>query len=65
MMLSMVAAGAASTVVDTRVIGVVSGVLSGSTGVVWLTANAFGKLRETPQTGVEPDEIEVHGEPNG
>jgi MFS family permease len=65
MMLSMVAAGAASTVVDTRVIGVVSGVLSGSTGIVWLTANAFGKLRETPQTGVEPDEIEVHGEPNG
>lgn len=63
MMLSMAAAGAASTSWSPRTIGVVSGLLSSSTAFFWLWANWTGRLPEPAVDGVAPDEIEVHGDP--
>jgi len=63
MMLSMAGAGAASTSWSPRSIGVVSGLLSSSTAFFWLWANWTGRLPEPAREGVEPEEIEVHGDP--
>jgi MFS family permease len=63
MMLSMAGAGAASTNWSPRTIGVVSGLLSSSTAFFWLWANWTGRLPEPAREGVEPEEIEVHGDP--
>ncbi|HEX5229952.1 MAG TPA: MFS transporter [Bryobacteraceae bacterium] len=63
MMLSMAGAGAASTSWSPRTIGVVSGLLSSSTAFFWLWANWTGRLPEPARAGVEPEEIEVHGDP--
>lgn len=63
MMLSMAGAGAASTSWSPRTIGVASGLLSSSTAFFWLWANWTGRLPEPARAGVEPDEIEVHGDP--
>ena len=63
MMLSMAGAGAASTVWSPRTIGVWSGLLSSSTAFFWLWANWTGRLPEPAREGVEPEEIEVHGDP--
>lgn len=63
MMLSMAGAGAASTNWSPRSIGVVSGLLSSSTAFFWLWANWSGRLPELAREGVEPDEVEVHGDP--
>ena len=46
-----------------RVIGAWSGVLSSLTGVFWAWANFAGKLPEPELAGVDPDEVEVHGDP--
>jgi MFS family permease len=63
MMLSMAGAGVASQTWSPRTIGVVSGLLSSSTAFFWLWANWTGRLPEPAREGVEPDEIEVHGDP--
>ncbi|MCL6544641.1 MAG: hypothetical protein K6T61_05400, partial [Bryobacteraceae bacterium] len=57
------AAGFASEYWDPRQIGLWSGILSGSTAVVWSWLNLAGRLPEPPREGVEPREVEVHGEP--
>ena len=63
MMLSMMGAGIASQSVSPRVIGVWSGVLSSTTAIFWAWANWKGRLPEPRPEGVEPEEIEVHGDP--
>ena len=63
MMLSMAGAGIASTSWSPRAIGAVSGILSSTTAFFWLWANTTGRLPEPELAGVEPDEIEVHGDP--
>lgn len=63
MMVSMTVAGLASDHVDPRVIGAWSGVVSSSTAIFWAWANWRGRLPEPELAGVEPEEIEVHGDP--
>jgi hypothetical protein len=63
MMLSMLGAGIASQTWSPRAIGVVSGLLSSSTAFFWLWANWTGRLPEPEKAGVDPDEVEVHGDP--
>jgi MFS family permease len=63
MMVSMMAAGIASTSYSPRTIGAWSGVLSSSTALFWSWLNLSGKLPEPPAEGVEPEEVEVHGGP--
>jgi len=63
MMISMALAGAASLTINPRTIGSVAGLLSASTAFFWGWANWRGKLPEPPRAGVEPEEIEVHGDP--
>jgi MFS family permease len=63
MMLSMAGAGVASASWSPRSIGVVSGLLSSSTAFFWLWANWSGRLPEPARLGVEPEEVEVHGDP--
>jgi predicted MFS family arabinose efflux permease len=63
MMLSMAAAGIASQSVSPRTIGAWSGVLSSTTALAWGYLNLKGRLPEPAPEGVEPEEVEVHGEP--
>jgi len=63
MMISMAIAGAASEKVDPRTIGAAAGCLSASTAFFWAWANWSGKLPEPVLAGVEPEEVEVHGDP--
>jgi predicted MFS family arabinose efflux permease len=63
MMVSMALAGLASQTVSPRTIGTVAGCFSASTAVFWGWANWRGKLPEPAPTGVEPEEVEVHGDP--
>jgi MFS family permease len=70
MMISMTLAGAASVSLpgsaawNARAIGAVAGVLSSTTAIFWWWANATGRLPEPPRDGIDPTELEVHGEPN-
>jgi MFS family permease len=63
MIVSMAGAGVASQTWSPRTIGVWSGLLSSSTAFFWLWANWTGRLPEPALEGVEPEEIEVHGDP--
>lgn len=63
MMVSMSVAGWASDHASPRVIGSVAAVFSTSTAFWWGWANFAGKLPEPALDGVDPAEIEVHGEP--
>lgn len=63
MMLSMGGAGVASESWSPRMIGVASGLLSSSTAFFWLWANWTGRLPEPARVGVEPEDVEVHGDP--
>jgi MFS family permease len=63
MILSMASAGVGSQVWGPRTVGLVSGLLSSSTAFFWLWANWTGRLPEPAREGVEPEEIEVHGDP--
>ena len=62
MMPRMGAAGVASDHVSPRVIGLWSGVLSSSTAIFWAWGNLAGRLPEPALEGVQPDEVEVHGD---
>jgi MFS family permease len=64
MMVSMVGAGVASVGTDPRVIGVVAGCLSSTTALAWGWAESRGLLPEPAEEGVDPSEIEHHGEPH-
>jgi hypothetical protein len=63
MMLSMTLAGIASQYWNPRTIGALAGVLSSTTAIFWGWANLTGRLPEPVMEGLDPDEIEVHGEP--
>jgi len=63
MMISMMLAGIASQFYDPRAIGACAGVLSSTTAIFWGWAHWSGRLPEPACEGVEPDEVEVHGEP--
>jgi MFS family permease len=63
MMISMAIAGVASEKVSPRSIGAIAGCFSASTALFWAFANWAGKLPEPVLAGVEPEEIEVHGDP--
>ncbi len=63
MLVSMTAAGVASQYKGPRTIGLVAGVLSSTTAIFWGWANWKGKLPEPEPLKVEPEEVEVHGEP--
>lgn len=63
MMLSMTAAGLASDHVNTRWIGVVSGLLSSCTAIFWYWGDVTGRLPE-PASGGGEEDVEVHGDPN-
>ena len=62
MMLSMLLAGVASQYWDPRTIGAIAGVLSSTTAIFWGWMNWRGRLPEPKREGIEPEEIEVHGE---
>ncbi len=63
MMVSMMGAGVASTSVDPRTIGAWAGILSSTTALFWAWLHLAGKLPQPVAEGVEPEEVEVHGEP--
>ena len=63
MMLSLTGAGIASGYWDPRTIGAAAGILSSMTAIFWGWAHWTGRLTEPEWLGVEPREIEVHGEP--
>ncbi|HTP90063.1 MAG TPA: MFS transporter [Bryobacteraceae bacterium] len=63
MMLSMTAAGIASTQYGPRTIGAVAGVLSSSTALFWGWANWTGGLPRPDPVGIDAREVEVHGDP--
>jgi MFS family permease len=65
MLFSMTAAGLATISHSPRLIGAVAGALSSSTAIFWGWAHLTGRLPEPEAKGVEPEEIEVHGEPAG
>lgn len=61
-MISMMAGGIASQFYSPRSIAAVAGTLSGTTAIFWGLANMLGRLPEPALEGVEPEEVEVHGE---
>lgn len=63
MIVSMALAGLASEYYNPRVIGVWSGILSSSTAVFWAWAHLSGRLPKPERAGIQPDEVEVHGDP--
>jgi MFS family permease len=63
MMISMLLAGVASQYWDPHIIGTIAGLLSSSTAIFWAWGDLTGRLPEPPREGLEPDEIEIHGEP--
>jgi MFS family permease len=63
MMVSMALAGGASQYYGPRTIGFTAGVLSSTTAIFWGWANWAGKLPEPPKLGIDPKDVEVHGEP--
>jgi MFS family permease len=63
MVLSMTAAGIASTSYSPRDIGAVAGVLSSTTAIFWGWANWTGRLPRPEPVGIDASEVEVHGDP--
>jgi MFS family permease len=63
MMVSMGIAGLVADHVSPRVVGMWSGVLSSTTAIFWGWANWTGRLPEPALSGVEPEDVEVHGDP--
>ena len=63
MIVSMALAGVSSQYHGPRTIGFVAGILSSTTAIFWGWANWAGKLPEPSRLEVEPEEVEIHGEP--
>jgi len=63
MMISMMLAGIGSQYYSPRAIGAIAGVCSASTALFWGWAHFAGLLPEPAAQGVEPEEVEIHGEP--
>jgi MFS family permease len=63
MMMSMMAAGIASTHYSPRTIGTVAGLLSSTTAIFWGWANWTGRLSLPEAVGVDRRVVEVHGDP--
>jgi MFS family permease len=63
MMISLAVAGVATQYHDPRTIGAAAGALSSMTALVWGWMNIMGRLPEPARAGVEPEEVEIHGEP--
>jgi len=63
MMISMTLAGIASQYWDPRTIGAIAGALSSTTAISWGWLHLTGRLPAPSHEGVEPEEIEIHGEP--
>ena len=63
MMVSMMLAGIASQYYNPRIIGAAAGLLSSTTAIFWGWAHWTGRLPEPARQGVDPDDVEVHGEP--
>jgi len=63
MMISMTLAGIASQYWNPRTIGTIAGALSSTTAISWGWLHLTGRLPEPAREGVDPEEIEVHGEP--
>ena len=63
MIVSMGITGLLVDHVNPRLIGAVSGVLSSTTAIFWGWANFSGRLPEPSLAGIEPEEVEVHGDP--
>ena len=63
MMISLSAAGLASDHVSPRVIGAWAGGLAVLTALLWTWTHVAGKLPEPPQTGFDPDELEIRTQP--
>jgi MFS family permease len=63
MMVSMACCGLASDYTNPRVIGAWSGVLSSTTAIWWAWANLTKKLPEPVRAGIDPDDVEIHGDP--
>jgi dTMP kinase len=63
MMISMMGAGIASQYTGPRTIGAWSGILSSTTAIAWVALNWSGRLPEPKRAGVDPEDVEVHGEP--
>ena len=64
MMVSMLLAGLGTTKMDPRTIGAIAGMLSSTTALFWAWADSTGRLPEPALEGVDPADVEVHGEPN-
>jgi MFS family permease len=64
MMISMLGAGVASLTIDPRTIAAVAGVLSSTTAIFWGWAHFTNRLPEPALAGVDPNNVEVHGETN-
>jgi MFS family permease len=62
MMVSMMLAGITSQYYSPRVIGACAGALSSMTAIFWAWAHYTGRLPEPKLEGIDPDEVEVHGE---
>jgi hypothetical protein len=62
MMISMMVAGITSQYYSPRIIGACAGAITSTTAIFWAYANYTGRLPEPKLEGVDPDEVEVHGE---
>ena len=62
MMVSMMVAGITSQYYSPRTIGAWAGALSSMTAIFWAWAHYTGRLPEPKLEGIDPDEVEVHGE---
>jgi MFS family permease len=62
MMVSMMVAGVTSQYYSPRTIGAWAGAISSLTAIFWAWAHYAGRLPEPKLEGIDPDEVEVHGE---
>lgn len=63
MIISMALAGLATEFYDPREIGLFAGILSSTTAIGWLWAHLTGRLPRPEREGIDPQEVEIHGEP--
>lgn len=62
MMVSMMMAGITSQYYSPRTIGAWAGALTSTTAIFWAWAHFSGRLPEPKLEGIDPNEVEVHGE---